>query len=303
MTRLPNGGIIARMRGTPSPVVFTADGRFDRVLMRAGNGPREIGSAGFDFLNAGADGTVRVVDNAKGGSHVFTTDLRYLRFDRGVKYGVPSAFITRSGTVVFAGTFETRELAGLPLHIANDTGAITRSFGGDSPIDPRLSPAAIASAMLRRVTPSDDTTFWSSNPSAFWVQKWATSGRPLFRIVHAMEGWYAEESRGRTPPRSREKNLTEIKHSSSPDLVWFLYTISTRPAASQARDPREPPMHAGVDLIVEAVDTKTWTVLATRRFQDLVTRHISSAPDRVAAVVPMGGDFTTFRIFRLTLLR
>lgn len=95
MTRTTDGKIIAQMRGSASPVVFSSDGKFDRVLMRTGDGPREIGTNGFNFLNAGLDGTLRVVDIAKAGSHVFRSDLRYLRFDRRVQYDANSALITR----------------------------------------------------------------------------------------------------------------------------------------------------------------------------------------------------------------
>ncbi len=308
VVRLVNGSYLAKLEGSPSPILFAPDGRFERALMKTGDGPGEIGRAGPTFFSAAPDGQIWIFDGLKGGArHVFDRGLKYVRTDpRGDFRATESGFITASGEIVFAASIATRQRAGLPLHVAGKSAAILRSFGREDPtLSPRSPPDSIFYLMLRYVEPAPGRTFWSYNPSDFMVERWTIDGHRIYRIEHSFDGWYADVTREMQGLRTENYKagqgirLSWIKESATPNLVWFIYVVRT--VNSRADDPSQP--SKGLDIVVEAVDIQKGVVLAVRRFPETFIKPVWDAPDRIAVVVPFVRDFTTFRISRLTLIR
>jgi hypothetical protein len=198
IVRASSGDYVVQLAGTPSPVVFANDGRFDKPLMNTGNGPAEIGRSGPGFFGAAPNGELWVFDASKGGArHVFDRSLRFVRTDPPAEFkAAQSGFVAANGEIVFAAAIPSRQHAGFPLHVAGRSGSIIRSFGVDNPgTRPRVPPDSLFLRMLRRVEPGPDLTFWSYNPSEFLVERWSTDATRMYRVQHSFDGWYAEVTR------------------------------------------------------------------------------------------------------------
>jgi hypothetical protein len=64
------------------------------------------------------------------------------------------------------------------------------------------------------------------------------------------------------------------------------------------------PTAAGMhDLVIEALDTETFQVIATQRFPKTAARRIRQAPDLIALYEHHADGFPTFRVARLGLVR
>jgi hypothetical protein len=277
--------------------------------MKTGNGPKEIGSAGSGFFGIAPNGETWIFDGSKGGArHVFDRTLQFVRTDPPAEFKASqSGFITTNSEIVFAATISSREHAGLPLHVADRSGAILRSFGRDDPtFSQRMPRDSFALMMLRQVEPAPGQTFWSNNPSGFLLERWTLDGQRMYRVEHAMDGWYADATHELLRLKAPDYNarprlpLTYVKESSDPTLAWFIYAVRV---SKEPIDLDSPEPTKGVDIVVEAIDIKAGVVLAVRRFPDTNIRPVWSAPDRIAVVIPYSREFTSFRISRLVLAR
>jgi hypothetical protein len=298
------------MRGTPSPVIFAENGEFERILMATGDGPREIGSLGFSFFGIAANGDAIVYDAKKNGArHVFDANLQFVRTDTATEFRQTptSGFLSIDGGVVFSFAFQSRTRAGLPLHVVSRDGRIVNSFGREDPsLPPNLAPEAQFAAMFRKVERAGDSALWAYSPIEFLLERWTLEGQRSYSVVHAADGWYAAAlaqlrslPASRSPQRSLATSL--VKASTDPNVVWLLYLIQM-PHATDF-DPSGPLPSRGFDLVVEAVETRTWTVLTTRRFPDTYAWALDNAADRIAVSIAQGDLFGTFRICRLSLTR
>jgi hypothetical protein len=57
------------------------------------------------------------------------------------------------------------------------------------------------------------------------------------------------------------------------------------------------------DLVVEALDTRTFQVIATQRFADVTAEKVDNAPDILAVYQQLGDIFATYHVAQLRLLR
>jgi hypothetical protein len=301
LAKLRDGSFLGwELNETRVPARFGADGAFGRIIARSGVGPGEMGSIWDIFVGRGD--SIWVMDHGPWTWHVLTPDAGYVR--REPLEPEPSDMIhTPDGRVIAAAWITTPISAGLPLHLLDQSGTVLRSFG----LDQALTPQELRmdrSLLSRRIARGAGNTFWAYSPTRFFLERYDTDGRLLARLRHAMDGWYrvASENQpgeGDFPGRP----IGMVLESASADITWLLYYLRNenfvRPVGGLDLGTYEG-MH---DLVVEALHTRTYQVVATQRFPGVSARQVRNATDEVALIRRVDADFHTFQMAMLRLVR
>jgi hypothetical protein len=303
LLRLANGGFLAsELTETHIPALFDASGTFVRLIARAGQGPSEIERSAQDPLVVGHGDSVWIF--ADGQRHVFTPDMRYVRKDvlnhvEGTPLALPN------GTIVIAAVNVSPLGAGYPLHIINRTGDIVRSFGLDAPITDPRSQYAARSLFGREFTAGESGTFWVNRPTrGFLLEQYDVNGNLRARGTHALDGWYKEATEARYGSGSDSVlSVGIVQSSSQPGLLWLLYGVRNASFSRLSGTINVSTYSRMVDVMIEALDTQTFQVLATRRLPGTIATWIQNAPDMLAVVQPIDDIFHGFRLNTLRLIR
>jgi hypothetical protein len=305
-TRLSNGSFVVRgLSETVVPALLDSSGQFVRMIARRGIGPGEIESADLVVVTPGD--SVWVLGSGR--KHIFSRDMLFVRREERWRPADDLQFQV-NGTVILATPIPTKERAGYPLHLAARSGEILRSFGTTDPtIDVRRLTATgdgPSGYLSRKLSAGASGSFWSYNPSRFLLEHYDASGQLLEHVRHELDSWYADAtSRRPSPGDFKGLSLSYVIPSREPNLLWLVYfdrNASFRTPDSESMKGSHPwvGMH---DTVVEAVDTRTFRVLATRRFPALTAERIRNSWDMVAIYRAIDDNFSEYHVSTLRLVR
>jgi hypothetical protein len=283
---------------------FDGTGAFQTMVARRGRGPGEL----EEILGVaiGPRDTINVLESFR--RHVFGPDRQYVRTEP-LPGGFGDLLMLSANKTVLAAIVQTPDQFGYPLHFIDGRGNIMQSFGvADLTIDPRAVQAAgdnVKSMLRRRLERGVQAgTFWIYNPGRFLLQEWDTTGRMMANVLHANDGWYAEASR-RNPGQGESKGLG-LSHaipSSNPSVLWLVYhdrrTAGTTPLAAMSGGD----VAAELDVVIEAMDTRTFAVLANLRLPKNRAMPVQNGPDQLALIRALNSNEHTYRLVTMRLVR
>jgi hypothetical protein len=299
-----NGTFVAwELNETPVPALFDRRGQFLRLISSKGEGPGEVLEVGR--VIATHSDTVVVLDASR--RHLFSSDLTFIRTVPSQRR-VDDLVYNDRGVEVVAARIGSPQAAGLPLHLLDRDGSIARSFGTLDPVlDPRRMEQNgddITTFQYRELTRGAGNTFWTWNNTRFLLEQYEFNGTLLARGRHALDGWYADAT-AVTPGRGEFKGLRllSVQASAQPEVLWLIYLVrnsSFREPTSRPTLGSWAPMH---DMVVEALDTQNFRVLARYVVPRTVGAKVAGIPDAVAVVKVVDDLFHDWSILKLQLVR
>jgi hypothetical protein len=263
------------------PRVFSANGKFLRLIGTRGAGPGEHRASGGTLVPLAGD-TVGVFDFGNRRLSVVAPDLRTVRT-------TPNSFMFSNilpldaTHFVATGLVRTPKEAGHAVHFSkldSDKGmVIEKSVGGSGVIpDPRSG----GSEFNWFLSPASNGRFWTSEATAYRLQLWDQQGRSLLRLERTA-GWFRPQNKvwlgnATTPPNPMGAGVSE----DGPVLWTFSHVADIHwrdawPAIPAGEESKGPDITEVVDTIVEAIDVTSGRVIARTRL-----------PDRVVNALPGG---------------
>ena len=273
------GRVFITSNGDPGTIqVFSQSGRHLTRIGRPGRGPGEFDSRPLvvigprDSIFAWDDGTQRLT--------VFNPEFKLVRTVAMPMPFVSAAVLLPDGRAVVVAQVQSRDLIGFPLHLIDAAGTLVRSFGSRDQHIPRGSRWAGA----RVVTSGGDGQIWIARPNLYTLELWDTAGTHI-RSVARTTSWFAPWER--QPPGSVGETRMNPKLSGMwvrGDSLWVAITVDDAewkprspvpyPGVPGARWTPDAAMHNIFDTIVEVIDLRTGSLIATERLR----QHFVSQP-------------------------
>jgi hypothetical protein len=285
--RLPSGELLIVYAESPFEIVrHRPDGRIAGQVGRKGKGPNEFGL--ITQLIALPGDSVVALD--EGNRQIITLDpqLREVR-----RMPAPLVFfdavITARGSFVASGVKNSRESIGFPLHLVGSNGAIVRSFGTDEPV---FRPD-IRVVLSRRVTAARTGGFWSTHVNEYVVEHWNDSLRMTRELVRDAS-WFRPWVK-RTPGQARPGVVADVAETPDGLLIVMVRVPEAGDGGATSSNQRRE-----FDTMIEVVDPRTSTVLASKRVDQAFTQFL----DANHAVLPYErDDEPRLAIWRITFTK
>lgn len=182
-----------------------------------------------------------------------------------VRVDYPPALVRDDGTIVVTQQIRTSELMGYPLHLLAGDGRVIRSFGADVPeyrADLRL-------LMDRVVAPGSGGSMWAAPRGRYILERWNLTNGSLITRLAVSSSWFIESA---AYPRDGQTRPTPVIQAlwERDDQIWVLIRDADavwKPSAENTERPWELKLVNGMyDWVLEVVDGRNGTVLATKRF-------------------------------------
>jgi len=179
----------------------------------------------------------------------------------------PALALTK-GEVVVAGQIRTPALAGFPIHLADRSGEILRSFGTDVP-QLREDMRLVTNRLVGRSLGED---IWAVAPGRYVIEKWQPRLGKRLESLAVQSTWFRESVRLEDDERIRPKPIILTLWEAS-DCLWVLL----RDADSDWVAPASANVERSFDIveaaktydwILEAIDPKSGRVLGSLRSKD-----------------------------------
>jgi len=265
-------GELLHARSVGGMPIFSRSGRFLRAVGREGSGPVEFRN--IQLILQDPRGGVHVFDAGNARHTVLDASLRLVKEWPGVVGRITSGIFLPDGRLVVNGYIPTRERVGLPLHVLPTGGGdIIRSFG----LAPgELFDAEEAWASWRELALGQRGTVWAARRNKYQIEEWSVDGQRL-SVIERRPEWFRPYQRRTaltlaTPPQPHLERI----HVDVTNRLWvFLLVPDPRWTSSVEEQPPLPgikpslvPTHySGLyDTIVEVIDLKTMTLVASQRF-------------------------------------
>ncbi len=255
-------------RGLKQVGVFDQDGRLKKVLGGLGEGPGE-----FTFINhivVGSGDTLYVYDHTQLRRSVFDPDHEFVRTERIPAY-MRDMVPLPSGHMIVNSTIRTAD--GWPLHLVGADGGVLQTFGAETatrrPDNSFLE--------LRAIAVDGDGVLWVTSRNAYELSTYSIAGtrlEPTNRRYRRQVDWFqpwTESSRGAEPPKPNVKQIAFGPED--PKLLWVLISVADPEWAPVP--PQRSTKELGdslYDSILEVIDVKSGSVLASRRFGPTLSR-------------------------------
>ena len=198
--------------------VFDSSGRVTHRIGRSGEGPGEFSN--ITGIAVGQADSIFVLDGILQRVSVYTPDLALARtFRLGFSENGPELFVGPS-LVVNSG-IHTEERVGLPLHVLDRDGRMTRSFGSLIGGVYRADMQEIIDQ--RKLGPSDADSFWAARTNQYLIEQWSTDGRllqTLRREAPWFEVWWEIRSGVDVAPLTTMSAIEQVG-----DTLWVLATV------------------------------------------------------------------------------
>jgi hypothetical protein len=272
-------------------LVFERDGRLSSTL-GAGTFRRLSG------LTVGPNGHVFAFDAA---DDTLSEVGRNLGVLGRVKVENPPDLLMPDGRFIVASQIQTPDLIGFPLHLADATGRVRKSFGADIPefrSDLRLLGKRI-------VALSGDGDVWAVPAVRYILERWnPVTGQLRNRFV-LDSGWFKEAPADRS---DRQKPSTIVEAAWARDgLVWILSRDPDPNARGSLNTGLERPVTADemdrlFDWVLEAVNPVAGRVVASRRFTNAQWAR-SGTPFLVSRRSAGPGGLRTFDVWSPSVQR
>jgi hypothetical protein len=252
--------------GTLGIRVFSADGQYVTTVGKRGQGPGEfMFVAGITF---GPDDTLHVFGNAH---WVFDRSGRPVRTTSMPDNLLPRAVLEVENRRVFNGTVSTPAAYGQPYHLVDASGTVVRSFGLQAKETVRGQWST-----LRVLANNGTAAFLAGHVNSYSIEEWGTDGR-LRRIVRREVDWYPDwtnwdsnPARTRPPPRLMAMSVDALGRLWTVSLVADAAWRPAPPVSGEGRMATAGEMTELFDTIVEVIDLRRGTLLATQRFPQMM---------------------------------
>ena len=250
--------------------VFHQDGRLKKVLGGRGEGPGE-----FTFINhivVGSGDTLYVYDHTQLRRSVFDPDHEFVRTDP-----IP-AFMRQivplpSALMVVNSSIPTRERVGWPLHTIGADGGVLHSFGADPPV----SRPDGTSLEDRGIAIDTEGVLWVAPRNVYELSTYSAVGarfEPTNRLYRRQVEWFQPWT-DLSPDGRPRPAMKQIAFSpEDPTLLWVVISVADpewAPLRQPTRSSKEL-INSLYDSILEVIDAKSGSVLASRRFGPTLSR-------------------------------
>lgn len=244
--------------------VFDQDGRLKKVIGRLGEGPGEF--THVNHIVVGAGDTLYVYDHAQLRRSVFDPEHEFVRTER-IPAFMRDMVPLPSGRMIVNSTIRTVDGVDWPLHLVGADGGVLQTFGNEAassrPDDSFLE--------LRAIAVDGEGVLWVAPRNNYELSTYSMAGtrpEPTNRRYRRQVDWFqpwTEPSRGAETPKP---NVQQIAFGpEDPSLLWVLITVADAEWAPV------PPQRSSKELIdslydgiLEVIDVKSGSVLASRRF-------------------------------------
>jgi len=264
-----DGEWVVTDQDNPNEVKFySPEGTWIRTIGRRGEGPGEFGQAWS--IEIKPDNGLRIFDAGLGRISEFDSALHPSGTEP-VRVSATSLAFLPSGEVVVGSRRNGPSEVGLPLHLLDSLGSVSRSFGADPPIQDWGN----SSKVRRTLAASGRDAVWAGERTRYSFERWTVQGNRTHSFWSDVP-WYPPHERfGRKSDRSSPPNpgIYAI-HEDSRGLVWLAIRVpdeNWEEAYEQGRDPygRERWVARDdnklYDTIVEVVDPLAGRVMASGR--------------------------------------
>jgi hypothetical protein len=253
--------------------VFSPTGKFLRRVGRRGDRPGEFRTIGAMVIGPGD--SVHVFDSGLGRRTVFdptlTTAVRTIPVPR---FG--DVALAKDDAVLVSGHLPTRESAGQPLHLVGRDGGVARSFGAENQT---VNIQGNESRRLyRAITRARGGGFWVAPATEYTIERWSdqfTRERVLRRSVD----WFPPlppDAVLRSPESDRPPTMLRSIWEEPSGLLLANLGVAAADWRATASGDEERPATAErdlskyIDTIIEAIDPRSGTVLATHRARGIL---------------------------------
>lgn len=256
--------------------LFSPAGRFERRVGRAGGALGEYGE--IAWLTEGHDGLTHVLDYRSRRRTVYDAAFRTAT----TSFPMPSvneALFLPDGRMLASGSIATTAATGLPLHIIGGDGAIERSFGSDS-LAFRRGSASLA--LYRFLVPAKDGDFWIAPMLNYSVQHWSRELRLISTLRRSVDWFpprdpdepFGHPDRDRPPTTMRgiwvDPSGLLWANIGVPSRDWKPRQLATNAPVGEGRSVTQLESSKLFDTMVEVIDPRSQTVLASTRFRGMM---------------------------------
>lgn len=249
--------------------VFDSSGTFLRLVGRRGRGPGEFRL--IDRIVVAPGDTVRVYDLALRRETVLSPQYEFIR-SRQLPLPIGAVALLPGQTLLVNSIARTRQHAGLPLHLIDAEGRVTRSFGSEQ----ALFRSGFERALLRSLAVGEGGQVYVARSQEYVIELWdRLTGQQLrewSRRVPWFKPWVASAPiEQRRPP---EPVIVDGLDLSAEGYLWV---------AIQVADPnyRQAIVAGGphglkianysqyYDTVIEVFDPRRNSVIASQRFDEV----------------------------------
>lgn len=278
--------------------VYGATGEYITTIGRPGSGPGEYRAISSVAFSAGD--SVNVFDMALTRQSLYSPTLEYLH-SRILDVPPSSrAVLLPENQLVIAAAVPTADLAGLPLHLLDETGRRIRSFGAANPIfDVRTTSG------LRFVANAGDTAVWVAHWNRYRLELWSVGegeNRPLLvfdRDVPWFPPGIEDKESVDLPPATR---VVDLRVDDGGRLLVLTRVADDRWREAVEMKGREKSVidrHGYFDTILEVIDPSSGSLIAAERFPYMLGSFI--ADNMVSAVISDSSYIPYVKVWRVQL--
>jgi hypothetical protein len=182
----------------------------------------------------------------------------------------------------------SEDKAGLPLHLVDDQGAITRSFGAPPDGVFRFD---LTYTWLRTIAPAAGHRIWAAPQNEYRIEQWDLTGRKVLEFARPgswFEPWWAQQRA--TPEQAPQPRLFGLREDPEGRL-WVLVHVADAVWSDGLASTRTTPeggfwvvdSHDDVyDTILEVIDVDAATVVACQRLPMYLVRFVDDNDDLLA---------------------
>ena len=250
--------------------VFDQDGRLKKVIGGLGEGPGEF--TYIDHIVVGSGDTLYVYDRTQLRRTVFDPDHEFVRTDPIIVY-MRQIVPLPSGLMVVNASIPTRERVGWPLHTVGPDGGVLHSFGAEPPV----SQPDLYLLEDRGMAIDTEGVLWVAPRNEYELSTYSAVGarfEPTNRVYRRQVEWFQPWTDLSPDSRPRPSMKQIAFGPEDPTLLWVLIDVAD-PEWAPLRRPQRSTKALGdsqYDSILEVIDVKSGSVLASRRFGPTLSR-------------------------------
>lgn len=273
-------------------LVFDREGTLVRRLGKSGSGPGEYGVV--RRVLSGPGDSIFVTDLGMGRLTVYGPDLNVARTQ---PIAHQPDLVLADGSFIIAEQIGTKGLIGYPLHRATADGAIIASFGTDTPqYRPDLD-----LIVKRWAAVSRSGGLWTIAPGRYVIEQWDPISGRRTQTIGVRSQWFKEVAAWPADGTARPPATIETLWEDETGIIWVLLRdadLEWRPpprSDSERKIGAEEYEHA-YDWVLEAIDPKSGTIIATKRFRQILWgRPGSTVLVSASRVTPSGSTYDVWQ--------
>ena len=269
-------GHILVLLGGSGPLIFNPNGTFLGFLGRQGSGPEEFQRPGR-VISLGGD-TLLILDSGNRRATLARINGEFLGSHPFNTQGLHTIIRMTDTILLMNAIVAEPERVGFPLHTVSIHGKLLASFGAES-ANPRFRAGEIS--WQRRLARGTGNRFWVADRFRYMVDRYGVMDRsPDLRIRRTAE-WFREPTLGHQSASATTLGSSFIVglHQPSDSLLWIVSVVADsnwkresglRGSGSPVGRAESADLRYLHDTIVEAIDLRSWRVLARTRVDQYV---------------------------------